>query len=77
MLMASILTKKADGYGIYSRPSPEWAVMSHGRNVKSLFGGFHVVPVEWVTKTLFCYDFNLSDWTHSRCVSAIVAHDVR
>ena len=56
---------------------PKWAVMSHGRNVKSLFGGFHVVPVEWATKTLFCYDFNLSDWTHSRCVSAIFAHDVR
>ena len=75
--MASILTKKEDGYGIYSDLRLEWAVMSHGRNVKSLFGGFHVVPVDWATKTLFCYDFNLSDWTHSRCVSAIFAHDVR
>ena len=28
-------------------------------------------------KTLFCYEINLSDWPHSRCVSAQIAHDVR
>ena len=32
--------------------------------------GFHVVPVDWATKTILGYDLNLSDWNHSLCLSA-------
>ena len=39
--------------------------------MNSLSRGFHVVPVDWATKTILGYDLNLSDWNHSLCLSAL------
>ncbi len=70
--------EKAIGHGKVCRPlervishikvcrpptSPEWAVKSHGCDMKSLrlVRGFHVVPVDRAIKTIIGYDLNLSD----------------
>ena len=49
--------------GMQSHLFYEWAVKSHGCDMKSLrhVRGFHVVPVYRATKTIIGYDLNLSD----------------
>ena len=46
-----------------SRLFIEWAVKSHGCDMKflRLVRGFHVVPVDRAIKTIIGYDLNLSD----------------
>ena len=49
--------------GMQSRLFIEWAVKSHGCDMKflRLVRGFHVVPVDRAIKTIIGYDLNLSD----------------
>ena len=49
--------------GMQSRLYIEWAVKSHGCDMKflRLVRGFHVVPVDRAIKTIIGYDLNLSD----------------